>query len=425
MLKGCIKRPLEAMPSPREVALWASGEYDHVVLLESGQEGGHRSRYTIVGYGCRERLVIRDPLNAFEEFYRFLRNYEADLLPHENMVFGYMGYEAVASEEPWLASRLKGHEWPVAYWFRPETLIIYDNFAKRAYVYPGDAKLGLGCLKEGRFKVGKALYITRREDFERWVREVRRRIIEGEAFQVVISRVERYEYEGDPFSLYTALARMNPSPYMFFLKMDGNYLVGSSPELLVEMEMGRIETHPIAGTRPRGRTPEEDIELEDEMLNDPKEVAEHMMLVDLARNDLGKVAVPGTVRVSSLMDVEKYSHVQHIVSRVQAVVGPRTLYGDVLAAVFPAGTVTGAPKPRAMEIIAELEDEPRGPYAGAVGMAGSRAGETAIVIRSAWLWDNVVEIRAGAGIVYDSRPSREYRETEHKLEAVRRSLGIS
>ena len=425
MLEGYVKRPIEAIPGPREAVSWAIREHDHVVLLESGQEGGHRSRYTIVGYGCRERLVVRDPLKAFEEFHKFIKGYESDSLPRVNMVFGYTGYEAVASVEPWLAPKLKGHEWPTAYWFSPETLIIYDNFARRAYIYPSDAKLGANRPRRGFFKVKRQLYATRRGDFEEWVREVKKKITEGEAFQVVVSRVERYEYKGDPLSFYVALAETNPSPYMFFVRMGERYLIGSSPELLVEMEMGRIETHPIAGTRPRGKTPEEDIELEDEMLNDPKEVAEHLMLVDLARNDLGKVSIPGTVRVSSLMDVEKYSHVQHIVSRVQAVVSPKMLFSDVLAAVFPAGTVSGAPKPRAMEIIAELEDEPRGPYAGAVGMAASRAGETAIIIRSAWLWEDSVEIRAGAGIVYDSDPSREYRETEHKLAALRRSLGIS
>ncbi|AEM38902.1 Anthranilate synthase [Pyrolobus fumarii 1A] len=422
---GCGKRPLARIPEPRRLVAWAEKRYDYVALLESGEGFPERARYTLVAMGANRVYETDDILDGFNVLWKALRGRGCDALPCRSMLFGVVSYEAVAGVEPWLAPKLRRHTWPVVRVFEPEVLVVYDRLTGRAYVCPGDADLGeaeIGGFVQARGPV----YETPREEFEAWVREAKRLIEEGEFFQIVLSRVERYEYNGSPLALYERLAGGNPSPYMFYLRMGDHWIVGTSPELLVKMSLGRAETHPIAGTRPRGKTPEEDVALEEEMLRDEKERAEHMMLVDLARNDLGRIAVPGTVRVTALMDVEKYSHVQHLVSRVEALVKPKTLYSDVLAATFPAGTVSGAPKTRAMEYIAVLEDEPRGPYAGAVGVYAERAGETAIVIRSVWSYeDGIVEARAGAGIVYDSVPEREYMETVHKIMAVRRALGVA
>ncbi len=422
---GCAKRALGRLPGPRRLIAWGEKRYDYVALLESGEGFPERARYTLVALGAREVHETDDILDGFNVLWRSLRGRGCTTLPCRRMLFGVVSYEAVAGVEPWLAPKLRRHTWPVVRVFEPEVLVVYDKLAGRGYVCPGDAELGEADLDDFAAARGP-VYETPREEFEAWVREAKRLIEEGEFFQIVLSRVERYEYRGSPLSLYVRLADGNPSPYMFYMRMGDVWIAGTSPELLVKMSLGRAETHPIAGTRPRGRTPEEDIALEEEMLRDEKERAEHMMLVDLARNDLGRIAVPGTVRVTALMDVEKYSHVQHLVSRVEALVRPGMLYADVLAAAFPAGTVSGAPKTRAMEYIAVLEDEPRGPYAGAVGVYAEYAGETAIVIRSVWSYEEgVVEARAGAGIVYDSVPEREYMETVHKIMAVRRALGVA
>jgi anthranilate synthase, component I (EC 4.1.3.27) len=256
-------------------------------------------------------------------------------------------------------------------------------------------------------------------EFIKWVDEARRRIAEGEVLQVVLSRWVEYKARGDLFRLYAALADTNPSPYMYFVKYGDLHLIGTSPELLIKVSNGRVETHPIAGTRPRGSTEDEDLALEEEMLRDEKELAEHIMLVDLARNDVGRVCRLGTVKVEELFAVEKYSRVQHIVSRVWCMLDRRYSPVDALLATHPAGTVSGAPKVRAMEIIAELEDRPRGLYAGAVGFMSPSVLEFAIVIRTLIGREDVLKIQAGAGVVYDSTPERELRETETKLSALR------
>ena len=424
--RGCRRVPLSRAPGPRRLARWAEEERGAVALLESGAGFPERSRYTIVAVGAERIYTTLDPGQAYGALRSALRGSGCTSLPCRDLLFGVVGYEAVAGAEEWLAPRLGRHEWPPLLVFKPEALVVYDHLQGRALVCPGDAELGEreppG--REG-FTAKGPVEETPARDFMDWVSRAKRMLEEGEFLQVVLSRYERYTYRGDPMALYVRLAGENPSPYMFYMNIRGYWIAGASPELLVKMDKGKLETHPIAGTRPRGATPEEDARLEEELLSDEKERAEHMMLVDLARNDLGAVAVPGTVRVTALMEVEKYSRVQHLVSRVEALADPRRSYADVLAAVNPAGTVSGAPKPRAMEVIAELEDRPRGPYAGAAGAYGGRAGETAIVIRSVWgIDEETLETRAGAGIVYDSVPRREYLETLHKLAAIHRALGL-
>ncbi len=262
-----------------------------------------------------------------------------------------------------------------------------------------------------------------RTGFEAAVERIREYILAGDAFQVVLSQRLEMELRAHPFDLYRALRTLNPSPYLFFLEMDGVTLVGSSPEVLTRVEDGRVTVRPIAGTRPRGATPAEDRALEEDLRQDEKELAEHRMLVDLGRNDVGRVARYGTVTVPELMVVERYSHVMHLVSQVEGELREGNSAMDVLRASFPAGTVSGAPKIRAMEIIDELEPVRRGPYAGAVGYLGYGGAtmDTAIAIRTVLVAGGKAYVQAGAGVVADSDPGREYEETLNKARALLRA----
>jgi anthranilate synthase component 1 len=271
-----------------------------------------------------------------------------------------------------------------------------------------------------------------RGEYEAAVRSAREAIAAGEAIQVVIARRQTFEqpvFGGEPLdavALYRSLRRVNPSPYLFFVRMPQFCVVGASPELLIRVEGDRMTTHPIAGTRPRGATPAEDAQLADDLERDPKERAEHVMLVDLGRNDLGRVARPGTVAVTRYMAVERYSHVLHLVSHVEGRLGPGCDALDALRSIFPAGTLSGAPKVRAMQLIAEAEKERRGLYGGAVGYLGYDGNlDTAITIRSAVLKDALIHVTGGAGIVARSVPEREFEETEHKAGAIRRALEMA
>ncbi|HEV8516858.1 MAG TPA: anthranilate synthase component I family protein [Candidatus Limnocylindrales bacterium] len=272
-----------------------------------------------------------------------------------------------------------------------------------------------------------------RERFEAAVRAAKDAIAAGEAIQVVLARRQSLTLpqrpSGEPvdgLALYRALRRINPSPYLFFVRTEAFEVVGASPELLLRVEGDRLTTHPIAGTRPRGADPDEDELIAEELKRDPKERAEHVMLVDLGRNDLGRVARPGSVAVTRYMEVERYSHVLHLVSHVEGRLRPGVDALDALRAVFPAGTLSGAPKVRAMQLIAEAEGERRGLYGGAVGYIGYDGNlDTAITIRSAVLRDGIAHIHAGAGIVAGSIPEREFEETEHKAAALRRAIELA
>jgi anthranilate synthase component I len=272
-----------------------------------------------------------------------------------------------------------------------------------------------------------------REQYESAVRSAKEAIAAGEAIQIVLARRQTLalprDGEGralDGLALYRALRRVNPSPYLFFVRTTGFEVVGASPELLLRVEGDALTTHPIAGTRPRGRDEEEDLVIAEQLQRDPKERAEHVMLVDLGRNDLGRVARPGSVAVTKYMEVERYSHVLHLVSHVEARLRPGFDSLDALRGVFPAGTLSGAPKVRAMQLIAELERERRGLYGGAVGYIGYDGNlDTAITIRSAVLKDGFAHLHTGAGIVAGSVPEREFEETEHKAAAMRRAIEIA
>lgn len=266
-----------------------------------------------------------------------------------------------------------------------------------------------------------------RDAFERDVERIREYIAAGDIFQAVLSQRLTVPLDVAPFHLYRALRSLNPSPYLYFLELDDLALVGSSPEVLVRLEDGRVTVRPIAGTRPRGRTDDEDRSLAEDLLADEKELAEHLMLVDLGRNDVGRIARYGTVRVSDYMKIERYSHVLHIVSQVEGELRDGLSAVDVFRACFPAGTVSGAPKIRAMEILDELEPVRRGVYAGAVGYFayGGRAMDTAIAIRTLVAHAGRAHVQAGAGIVADSVPAREYEETLAKARALLRVLGMT
>jgi anthranilate synthase component 1 len=412
-----VKIPTSKLPSPRRLAeaLYRSRE-EFVALLESGPGFPDRARYTIVAWGVERRLESRGTYEELKAFYKGLQPGEGPF--GGEIAIGYLSYDLVLEIEPTLRKYVKAdEEFPKALLIVPENVIIYDNLLKRAYVKgsvpnPPD---GLGEAP----KTGRLLYKTPEEHFKEGVAEALKRIRDGEIFQVVLSRREVYEVGGNLFQLYSRLADINPSPYLYFFSYGDTALIGTSPELLVKVSGDVVETHPIAGTRPRGKTDEEDLALEEDMLGDEKELAEHMMLVDLARNDIGKICRYGTVKVSELMAVEKYSHVQHIVSRVAGVLDPRYDLVDAIWATLPAGTVSGAPKVRAMEIIGQLEDLPRGPYAGGIGVMSPKGGEFAIIIRTIIVKGSEARLQAGAGVVYDSTPERELRETEYKLAALK------
>jgi anthranilate synthase component I len=295
--------------------------------------------------------------------------------------------------------------------------------------------MGIGGARDGTASLAPAGLVADaslgRDEYIRAVETAKDAIAAGEAIQVVLARRQSFDLPVDPgtgkqldgIGLYRSLRRVNPSPYLFFVRVPAFEVVGASPELLVQVDGDRLTTHPIAGTRPRGTTPEEDQILSEQLQRDPKERAEHVMLVDLGRNDLGRVARPGTVTVSKYMDVEKYSHVLHLVSHVEAKLKPDADALDALRAVFPAGTLSGAPKVRAMQLIAAAENERRGLYGGAVGYLGYDGHmDTAITIRSAVLREGRAHVHTGAGIVAGSVPEKEFEETEHKAAALRRAI---
>ncbi|XSG86298.1 MAG: anthranilate synthase component I [Methylohalobius sp. ZOD2] len=363
---------------------------------------------------------------------------------------GYFGYETIAYIEPKLeAAQAKPDplQNPDILLMVTEDLVVFDNLSgtlqlithadpeepdaldqaqrrleqwvdrlRGSCPYPSEA---------GGRRISEADFISgfTREGFEQAVRGIKDYIVAGDVMQVVLSQRLSIPYRGDSLSVYRALRSLNPSPYMYHLNLGDFQIVGSSPEILVRLEDETVTVRPIAGTRPRGRTSEDDQALEKELLADPKELAEHLMLIDLGRNDIGRVAEVGSVEVTDQMLIERYSHVMHIVSNVIGKLKPGLDAFDVLAATFPAGTVSGAPKIRAMEIIAELEPVKRGVYSGAVGYIGWSGNlDTAIAIRTAVIKDEQLHVQAGAGIVHDSIPAKEWEETMNKGRALFRAV---
>jgi len=426
----------------------ARGNYSF--LLESVEGGERMARYSFIG--TEPSLVIRtgnenpvDPLNLVERELAQFRPMPIANLPrfHGGMV-GYLSYEVARYFERLPCPDQDPQGLPESVLMLADTLLVFDHVTHKIKVVShvhldGDVDTAY---REAICKIddlvnrleqpmhSEALRNTppnRSEmspnfspaEFEAIVSQAKEYIYAGDIIQAVLSqRLARPTY-ASPFAIYRALRSVNPSPYMYYLHLGDFYIVGASPELLVRVEDGIVSNHPIAGTRPRGKDTTEDLALEEELKHDEKERAEHIMLVDLGRNDIGRISEPGTVEVTQLMDVERYSHVMHLVSHVQGRLRAGLSQFDALRSCFPAGTVSGAPKIRAMEIIAELEREKRGPYAGAVGYFDFSGNlDTAIAIRTVIIKDNIAYIQAGAGIVADSIPEREYQESLNKAQAL-------
>jgi anthranilate synthase component 1 len=417
--------------------------------------GGNVSDWTPAG-GWSEERQSADPLGELDAVLRAQRPVEVPGLPRFfGGAVGYLGYDTVRYIERLPASPPDDLGIPDALLLFTDVVLAIDNVFGRAQIIAAVETEGADDteLRRRYDAAGERIdalirrlaeepsppplalrapdrdppfrSTSTREAYEAGVTRIREYIAAGDAFQVVLSQRLTVATEADPFDLYRALRSQNPSPYLYFLELDGISLVGSSPEVLVRAEDGRVTVRPIAGTRPRGRSEEEDAALVADLLADQKERAEHLMLVDLGRNDVGRVARYGSVRVPEFMAIEKYSHVLHLVSQVEGELRDGLSALDVLRACFPAGTVSGAPKIRAMEILDELEPVRRGVYAGAVGYIayGGLTMDTAIAIRTILAVGGQAHVQAGAGIVADSVPEREYEETLSKARALLRVLG--
>ena len=440
-------------------------------LLESVEGGAVRGRYSIIGlkpdlvWRCRgaqaeinrraraERDAFEpEPQPALASLRALLAESRielpADLPPMAAGLFGHLGYDMVRLMERLPATKPDRLGLPDAVFMRPTIVAIFDNILDRVTVvtpvWPNpqlaaERAYDLACERladtladfdRGIAHVGRRLSSpppepvsnVSRAQYHAMVEAAKAYIVAGDIFQVVPSQRFTVPFELPPFALYRALRRLNPSPFLFFLDLDGYALVGSSPEILVRLRDGKVTVRPIAGTRPRGATRAEDEALARDLLADPKELAEHLMLLDLGRNDVGRVAAVGTVRVTEQMVIERYSHVMHIVSNVEGQIRPGLDALDALIAGFPAGTVTGAPKIRAMEIVEELEPERRGFYGGAVGYFGCDGTmDTCIALRTALVREGHMYVQAGGGVVHDSDPDLEYEESRNKARALIRA----
>jgi len=426
----------------------ARGNYSF--LLESVEGGERLARYSFIG--TQPSLVLRtgkenpvDPLQLVEKEFSQFHPVSITNLPrfHGGMV-GYLSYEVARYFERLPSPDKDPQGLPESVLMLADTLLVFDHLTHKIKVVShahldGDVETAY---RDAIRKIDsladrleqpippeapKNVPTTKSDvlsnfsqaEFEAVVSQAKEYIYAGDIIQAVLSQRLARPTHASPFAIYRALRSINPSPYMYYLHLGDFYIVGASPELLVRVEDGMVSNHPIAGTRRRGRDVAEDLTLEEELKNDEKERAEHIMLVDLGRNDIGRISEPGTVEVSQLMDVERYSHVIHLVSHVQGRLRAGLSQFDALRSCFPAGTVSGAPKIRAMEIIAELEKEKRGPYAGAVGYFDFSGNlDTAIAIRTIIIKNNIAYIQAGAGIVADSIPEREYQESLAKAQAL-------
>ena len=440
---------------------------DYAFLLESVEGGEHVGRYSFLGKDpflilrAREGETVIERAGvmttaekSFIETLRELMNgFQSPFVPglprFTGGAVGYLGYDTAGWFEPSVGSEPTTGD--AAGFMLFDTVLAFDHVQHRILLIANARISGAEDLRSlYQFACAKieflerelqrALSLTRggssdplvmssnmtQSQFEGIVRQAKEYIAAGEIYQVVLSQRFSAEIGVDPFTVYRALRHVNPSPYMFFVRMPGRSIVGSSPEMLVRVEGRRAVTHPIAGTRPRGRTDDEDQRLGDELKRNEKERAEHVMLVDLGRNDLGRVCTYGSVRVPTFMTLERYSHVMHLVSVVEGQLAEDQDRLDALVACFPAGTVSGAPKVRAMQIIRELEQTPRGIYAGAIGyldFAGNL--DFCIAIRSVVLEKGQAFVQAGAGIVADSNPTAEYEETRDKARAMVRALELA
>jgi anthranilate synthase component 1 len=464
-------RRIADLETPVSAFLKLADGRTNAFLFESVQGGETRGRYSIIGlkpdliWRCRAGLAEINR-NAHVDANRFVPDADAaqplvslkrlvkeaemvlpaELPPMAVGLFGYLGYDIVRHMEKLPSPPPDVLGLPEAIMLRPTITAIFDNIRDEIIVvtpvWPQAGvsaraayERGIGRLEEtvadlermgtpqpaahAEATLGPAESNTSHADYLGMVEKAKEYIRAGDIFQVVPSQRFRRAFSLPPFALYRALRRLNPSPFLYFLNFPGFAIVGSSPEILVRLRDSKVTIRPIAGTRPRGKTASEDQKLADELMADPKERAEHLMLLDLGRNDVGRVAQTGTVTVTDQFFIERYSHVMHLVSNVEGDIRPGLDAVDALVAGFPAGTLSGAPKVRAMEIIDELEKEKRGVYAGAVGyFAANGAMDTCIVLRTAVVKDGVMYVQAGGGVVADSDPEAEFQETVNKAKAL-------
>ena len=455
-------RVINDIDTPVSAFIKAALGKPYAFLFESVTGGEQRGRYSFFGFDpdiiwrsngdsselsrdgdayspCEGKPL--EALRALQDEIKF--DLPEDIPPMAAGLFGYLGYDMVRQVENLPGAKHDPIGTPDAIMVRPRIVCIFDQVAQEIIIgspLPAGGNYEEACARIERVAADLALPVsanagrdiaipklsatlgTDAETFGTRVAKAKDYILAGDIFQVVIGQRLSAPLPASPFALYRSLRRMNPSPFLYFLDFDDHQVIGSSPEILVRLRDNVVTVRPIAGTRPRGKTIAEDNQHEADLLADPKECAEHLMLLDLGRNDVGRVAKPGTVKVTERFTIERYSHVMHIVSNVEGEIrdGLDTL--DALFAGFPAGTVSGAPKVRAMEIIDELEDEKRGIYAGAVGYLSVTGDmDTAIALRTAIVKDGVLHVRAGAGIVMDSVPQMEFEETIHKSNALFRA----
>ena len=437
-------------------------------LLESVQGGERFGRYSFIGLPADARITVRgkhvtlthkdsetthevgNPLDFISEYQSRFKVAPLSGLPrYTGGLAGYFGYETIRHIEPRLDNVHKPDAigTPDILLMLTEQLAVIDNLSGKLtfIVYADPSRDDAYALARERLRELTAMLrlpvdipyaapvppIEAQSEFgetafKAAVEKAKQYIFDGDIMQVVLSQRMSQPFPASPLSLYRALRSINPSPYMFYYDMGDHHVVGSSPEILARLEGDVVTVRPIAGTRPRGKTPQQDAELAQELLADPKELAEHLMLIDLGRNDIGRVAQNGTVKLTDKMVIERYSHVMHIVSNVEARLKQGLDAMDVLRATFPAGTVSGAAKVRAMEIIDELEPSKRGIYAGAVGYLGFNGDmDVAIALRTAVIKDNTLYVQAGAGIVADSVADSEWMETQNKARAVLRAAEMA
>jgi len=463
-----VKELLADLDTPLSVYLKLANQ-PFSYLLESVQGGERFGRYSFIGLPAKTRIRVHGHLVTVESDHAAQEQHEsADPLafvetylerfkaaPRQGLprfcggLVGYFGYDTVRYIEGRLAHAVKPDSLhtPDILLLLSEELAVVDNLSGKLYLivyadpFEQDAyakaharlhELSQQLRKPVAAPMQVPLAPTEAASefgeaaFKQAVEAAKRYIVDGDIMQVVLSQRMSRPFSASPLSLYRALRTLNPSPYMFYFDMGGFHVVGASPEILVRREGDTVTVRPIAGTRPRGITREDDEALARDLLADPKELAEHLMLMDLGRNDIGRVAEVGTVKVTESMNIENYSHVMHIVSNVEAKLKPGLSSMDVLRATFPAGTVSGAPKVRAMEIIDELEPTKRGVYAGAVGYMGFNGDmDLAIAIRTALVKEDTLYVQAGAGIVADSVPQSEWTETQNKARAVLRAAEMA
>ena len=431
-------------------------------LLESAEGGEKFGRYSIIGLPSKFIIKIsgntirtfkdghldqeshhQNPLNFIADFMANFKVPEDLKLPrYSGGLAGYFGYETVQYIEPKLLKNYLNDQLnlPDILLMLSDEIIVIDNLLNKLFLihyanpeHPNAYALSTQKLEDYIKKISSAVDLPAspikeacspqsefgEEAFKKAVVKAKEYIYEGDIMQVVLSQRIKQSYQSEPLLLYRALRKLNPSPYMFFYHMEDHFVVGASPEILVRLENSKVSVRPIAGTRPRGKTKAEDLKHESDLKADPKEIAEHVQLMDLGRNDIGRVSKTGSVKVTDNMNIERYSHVMHIVSNVEGQMMDHLTAMDVLKATFPAGTVSGAPKVRTMEIINELETTKRGIYAGAVGYLEFNGDmDVAIAIRTGVIKDQHLFVQAGAGIVADSVPENEWAETQNKAMAI-------